>query len=545
MVAVALEAAGTVGPLDGTVPAAALVADLHPLARRGLFQVVYGLGAAAQFSGDAGMIAEGARLIDLAFAVAESSGIDVVPLRGQAAYERTMIGLARPHETLAPLEAGAAALESIGHPEAANLLAELADTHLRCGDAASAITVADAADDWARRTGNDLALPSAALVRAGAELLRDGPSEANDRALDAAWEGLVSSPRLRRAQPSVAGRIANAMLDHGDTGRAARWLDRGRARLGDLVQGPYQQLFVATVEERMRLQLTGGPAPLAGDDDLFAAQPAGRFERWATFAWDARRRGDDGPARHLIAVTGDLPPPWDERLGTGGPGTDAGEPAEPPVLVRLLCPEVRVERDGHTLATPSGHAGRLLAQLVIADGSVTVDAAIDDLWPDADAAAARNRLHQLLHRVRRTLGVGADGPLTVTDGVVRLDSRAVGSDVAALRSVDASDRAAALAAVRSYESDLCAAQFAYDDAFDDARWELSSRLHDLVTSLLAGDGARDPEVTAAVWDVWVRLSDEDRVGLALADALDRVGDTGRAAGIRDRVTGRPDPPSPG
>lgn len=541
LVEVALEAVALVGSVDQSASAAELVADRHPLARRGLFQVLYGLGAAAQFSGDAGMIAEGERLIDLAFRVAECSGLDVVPLRGQSAYERSLIGLAWPIDVLTPLEEGAAALESIGHPEAANLLVELADTHLRCTDAAAALAVAESAEDWARRTGNELAMPTAALVRAGAELLRDGPSAANDRALDAAWRGLVATPRLRRAQPSLAVRVANALLDHGDTERAAQWLERARTRFGDLVQSSYQQQFLASVEERMSIQLGHRPTPLAGDDDLFAAQPAGRLERWATFAWDARRRGDDRPARHLLATTDELPRPWSERLGAAA----SSVPAPSRTVVRLLCPEVRVERDGHTVATPTGHAGRLLAQLVLAEGALTVDAVVDDLWPEADPGVARNRLHQVLHRLRRTLNVAADGPITVTDGVLRLDGASIHSDVAALRSLDPSDRGAALEAVRSYASDLCAAQFAYDDAFDDARWELSSRLHDVAVALLAGDGARDPEITAAVWDAWVRLADEDRIGLVLADALERVGQDDRAAEIRDRVTGRPDPPSPG
>lgn len=543
-VSVALKALAHVGPVDGGVSPSEMVAGRHPLARRGLFQVLYGLGTAAQFSGDVAMVAEGERLIELAFRTAECSGIDAVPLRGQAAYERTLIGLDWPVEALVPLEAAVAAQESVGHPEAANLLVELADTHLRCGDAASALAVADAAEDWARRTGNDLALPGAALVRAGAELLRDGPSAANDAALDAAWQYLVASPRLRRAQPSLAFRIANSQLDHGDTDRAARWLERGRARLGDLVQTAYQEQFLVSVEERRDLQLGRGAAPLAGDDDRFAAQPAGRMERWATLAWDALRRGEDHPARHLLASSDPLPAPWAERLAPDAPAVPDA-PGGPLLWVRLLCPEARVERDGHTLATPTGHAGRLLALLVLSEGAVTVDAVVEDLWPDADPGAARNRLHQVLHRLRKTLDVAADGPLTVTDGVIRLDGTSVGSDVAALRSLVLSDRTAVLAAVRGYQSDLCAAQFAYDDAFDDARWELSSRLHDAVAALLAGDGATDPEVTAAAWDVWVRLADEDRIGLTLAAALERVGDIARAGEIRQRVTGTPGRPAPG
>ncbi|MEI6116476.1 MAG: hypothetical protein WCP99_18160 [Burkholderiales bacterium] len=73
-------------------------------------------------------------------------------------------------------------------------------------------------------------------------------------------------------------------------------------------------------------------------------------------------------------------------------------------------------------------AARLLALLVVADGALTIDAALDDLWPDADPAAARNRFHQVLHRLRRSLGIDAGELLTVVDGVIRLDRARVDAD---------------------------------------------------------------------------------------------------------------------
>jgi hypothetical protein len=345
--------------------------------------------------------------------------------------------------------------------------------------------------------------------------------------------------------PSLAVRVANAMLDHCDVDRATSWLARGRARMGDLVQGPYQQQFLASVEQRTAVQRGELLTPVVGDDELFDAQPAGRWERWATLAWDALREGDDGPARRLAEVAPTLPRPWAQRLGAASASASDESTPSSSLRVCLLCPEVRVQRDGHTVATPTGHVARLLARLVIAGGAMTVDAVVDDLWPDADPGAARNRLHQVLHRLRRILAVDADGPLTMTVGVVRLDTDVVRSDVAELRSIDPDDRDAALRVVRGYSSDLCAVQFGYDDAFSDARWELSSRLADVVDSLLAGSGAAQADVVAAVWDVWVRLEDEDRLGLSLAAALERVGEPARAAEIRSRITGRTDPPSPG
>ncbi|MFZ4519040.1 MAG: hypothetical protein ACOYOP_11665 [Microthrixaceae bacterium] len=544
LVRVALEALTDVGPVDGSLTAADLVRDRSALARRGLHQALYGLGAAATFSGDEALMAEGGRLQELALGVAERAGIDTVALRGQLAYERVGIALLPSSAAVASLEASVVALRSMGHPEAANHLAQLGDLHVRLGDATAALACVGSGRDWAERTGNHLVVASLDLVAGGARLVSEGPSAQLDDELADAWERFVASPRLRRAAPTVAIRFANAQLDHDDPGRAAVWLDRARTLLADRLQGGYQADYLQSVEERVRA--LGRPVPPAAVDlpERFTAQPAGLVEYAATRAWDLLRHGDDSLVADVLARFGDqLDPPWPQRLGLTAEG-DAGTPAEvvggPELVVRLMGPEVALARRSRPVPSPSGHAARLLAQLVLRDGVMTAEAAMEDLWPDTAPAAARNRFHQVLHRVRRALGVGADGPLTVTDGVVRLDPRVVGSDVAELRSLGGADlavpveRARAVALLAEVRSSLLAAQFAYDEALDEDRWDLDRRVVELAVDVLTA-GPDDPDVRAAVWGVWDRFPDRPELGEALRRTADDAGLGAEAERARRRL----------
>lgn len=533
VVQVALEALEPVGPLSGEVSAGELVSGRSGLARRGLFQVLYGLGAAAQFAGDPAMVAEGGRLQRLAFDVADRSGADTVAIRAQSAYERVAIGLESCSAAATLLEVGASSLRAAGHPDAANLYVELADIRLRMAQLEAASMALAAASDWAQQSANHLVSSSIALVDGVVTARRDGPSEVNDRQLSSAWSELIASPRLRRAAPGFAIRIANLMVDLDDLARAEAWLERARALIGPEVQRGYAEEFDRIVSGRLeRARRAGPPGPFPDVGNTLAAQPVGQWEYRLTLAWDWLRAGDPLPARAILeAPERELEPPWPERLA--GAGADAASSDRRPVI-RVLTPELRVELAGERTATPAGHAARLLTQLVVADGVITVDAVLDSLWPDADPASARNRFHQVLLRLRRGLGLAADGPITVVEGVVRLDRDAVTADLWDLRA-SAETRSERLRLLRTCEATVCSVQFAYDQALDDARWEVSRRLADLVTEVLDGDGVLDPEVRSVVLDLWDRLPDEDRIGLALADALDRCGQVDASEEIRIRI----------
>jgi hypothetical protein len=274
-------------------------------------------------------------------------------------------------------------------------------------------------------------------------------------------------------------------------------------------------------------------SPAARIDDRFAAQPAGAAEHAATVAWDRLRRGDTS----LVAEVRDrhgavLDPPWPRRLGFDD--TDAPQATGPEVVIEVLRPEVRLVRNGRAVSPPSGHAARLLVRLVSRDGVLAADAAIDDLWPDAPPSAARNRLHQVLHRTRRALGGDADGMLTLTDGVLRLDSSRCGSDVGELKALgsltldDPLGRARACALLDGVTSSLCAAQFAYDEALDDDRWDLDRRVVELAVALL--DAAPDDaEARRVVWGLWDRFPEQ----FALGEALEH---SARTAGLDHEAT---------
>jgi hypothetical protein len=508
MVSVALRALEGLPALTAEVGASDLVEGRSAMARRGLHQVLHGLGVAATFSGDPGTVSEGRRLCELGFAVGESAGLDTAPVRGQHAYERVMIGLDEPGEALAPMEVGIDALQSLGRPEAANQLVQLADLHGRLNRPEQGLALLDVAREWAERTGNDLAGPSIDLARAGLELLARGPSERSDAQLRDAWRAVLAAGRLRRAAPGFAVRIANGMLDHGDTERCARWLERAAAAVGGEVQRGYHAAYAEAVEQRRR-HLSGEIPllPLPDRDGLFAAQPAGWAEAACTIAWDHLRAGDPGPAREVAArLGGRVPEPWNARLAPALASTDPdgavapGPSAGPALYVRLLCPSLAVEREGRPVPAPSGHAARLLALLVAAGAPVGIDALVEDLWPGvaADGAAARNRFHQVVHRLRRSLGTGPDGPVRVEGGVAWLDPDGLGSDVADLRALGGGRPEALAALLEGIRSELCAAQFAYDDAFDETRWELSQRIVDASAALLSSGWPSGREVVAAL-----------------------------------------------
>ena len=229
-----------VGSVDAGVAVADLVSGRSALARRGLHLLLYSLGAAALFSGDAALIAEGRRLQELSLAVAERCNIDTVALRGQMTYEHVTLGLVRPSAAIGALDASVGALQARGHPEAANHLAQLADVHIRLDDPRSAGAAIEAGRDWAERTGNVLVQSSLGLVAAATELLRDGPTDTVNERLTRAWDTFTASPRLRRIAPGAAARFANVLLDFADTAAAQIWIDRGRAALAERLQGGYQ-----------------------------------------------------------------------------------------------------------------------------------------------------------------------------------------------------------------------------------------------------------------------------------------------------------------
>ncbi len=130
--------------------------------------------------------------------------------------------------------------------------------------------------------------------------------------------------------------------------------------------------------------------------------------------------------------------------------------ALPVVRVDVLGP-LRVEVDGDVVAVPGGRRRAVLVLLALAGGrTVTVDALVDALWPDAAPASGRQALHSHVSRLRGHLGPAAGRLATRPDGY-RLDVGDEHVDVGRARALlrtahGAADPAEAFALLRTAES---------------------------------------------------------------------------------------------
>lgn len=515
-----------------------IVRGLNAKARRGVFYALYSLGVASLYTGDGPTLREGLRLCNLAFVVATRAGIDPVVPRGQSAYERLLLGLEFPQPVSAALEASSSALRMARHPEAANHYVQLADTIRKLGDFDGARAALLEAGQCASDFNNALVVSSIEFLSRAIDCEQYGPTDQRDADLVAAWQALIASPRLRRAAASFAARVANVMLDHDAYERADRWLERGRAVLDDRIQTGYQRALIALVEKRGAFLCGATSAQVYSDAMKIAVpnveSPAGSWEFTVTRAWDRLRRGDRSEAQRLLRDTAsDLGPLWNARLRAGAPQNATAE-----VDFVLFASSLTVRRGDAPDLYPTGHAVRLLTWLVLRGGSATTDAVCELLWPATDADVARNRLHQLLLRIRRLVDCGKSSIVTVVDGAVMLRPEGVTSDVWRMRSASTLDVDTCIAIVNEYSAPMCSVQAAYDDALADDRMALSHRLADIVERLLLAPGLQHPGVRHAVEAAWIRLPEEDRIGRAYAVALERLGESARAQQVRDDVEAR-------
>jgi DNA-binding SARP family transcriptional activator len=172
-----------------------------------------------------------------------------------------------------------------------------------------------------------------------------------------------------------------------------------------------------------------------------------------------------------------------------------------------------------------GYPAKLLALLVASGGRLTVDAAIEGLWPDADLAVGRNRLHGILLRLRRTLGLPAGGPITCADDLVSLDRD--GPVV-----VDSWDleQATPWDAVAAYGDGVLTHQFAYDDTIEAHRRATRTAFLRTAAELLAApQTAPGPDTAVQLARQVGRVAPEDEPLCLLAvDVLARNGHAGEA-----------------
>jgi DNA-binding SARP family transcriptional activator len=244
-------------------------------------------------------------------------------------------------------------------------------------------------------------------------------------------------------------------------------------------------------------------------DDSIGAQPSTRWVRRLEAAVACRRLGDHARSQALIAdafaIThemgvADLPYRFEGRLlemldiGAGEAGTAAEAGPTDRYTVTMLG-GFAVRRGNTDVTPPAGHPSTLVKLLVLRK-HLTVDAVIDQLWPEADVDTGRARLRNTMNRLRTRSGAiveRRDDSIVLADGVVSDVDTFERAAAEALAAPDAQRIGSARQAIA-----LHAGQLLPGDMFDD--WAAGPRerlmrrylaLLDLVAAAAEADGALD------------------------------------------------------
>ena len=461
-------------------------------------------GHAQLFARERETVAHGRRLVAAALDLLDAAGQATTSLRGWSDYFEVLLFLRPADQALGPVRRAAHRL-ALEHSDAALRLAELATVEYFAGEHAAGRGTIEVARECADRTGNRVALAPLAAIEVALDVLDAGFDPDHARRFDDAWARLQAHPRLASFAALIAAEFGIVLVDQGRPDDARRYLELAERAL----DGTF---FGHTTSFRCR-RLRG-----------LLLQAEGRRDD-ARSLLDALRRdaAAEGRAALVDLVTDDL---------AGGRGRSSatrarrGQPV--PVRAHALAPELSVTVAGEGVPAPRGYPAKLLALLIASNGSLTVDAAIEGLWPGADPDVGRNRLHGVLLRLRRGLGLPADEPITCAEGVVRLErSHRLEIDSWEFETLAARTDSAELrnAAIAAYRSDFLSVQFAYDDTVAAYRRRLRRTFLDLATALLADppDGVDGDSLAALARRAWRTAPDDDGVCLAAVRTLVRLG----------------------
>jgi DNA-binding SARP family transcriptional activator len=413
-------------------------------------------GLALVFSDDGSVVERGRRLVGVALGLLDRAGRPTASIRAWFTYFEALVYLRSAADAVRPVRLAAHQLADAEHSDAAVRLAELATLEFLVDDHAAARRTIELARDHAERTGNRVALVPLSAIEVGLDAAADGASSEHERRLDDLVVQLLADPPLARFAGLIAAEFGVLLVRRGHVEAARRCLGRAERVLDD-------SLFTHVAELRCRrlralVQLDGG-SPDAGRAEL-----------------QALRRDAEAEGRCALVdlVVADL---------TRSTGCDR-PPGLSPLVVHVLGPELVVTADGEPVPSLRGYSAKLLALLVATDGSMTLDAAVEALWPGASIEAGRNRLHGVLLRLRRGLGLSPDGPVSCVDGMVRL-RRSPEVEVDAWEFARAASGPSKLEAIERYRGDVLTVQFAYDDTIELYRRELRRTFLRLARAVLA------------------------------------------------------------
>jgi DNA-binding SARP family transcriptional activator len=423
---------------------------------------IYGMALLVAPDGD--VVHRGRQLLAASIELLDRHGAGLSE-RIWSVYTEALLWLRTAEEAIVVVRPGARRLEQLDQFDAAVRLGELAILEYFAGDVAAARHTIEIARECADRTGNTIVEAPLDAIEAVLDVAADGLSTERVERFDAACARFVRHPRLIAFTSPFAAEMAMQLVWHGERVAARRYLEQAEAGRGTSIFTHIVSLNCGRVRGLL-LMAEGDVA--AGADLLENIRTTAAAERRTAIV--ERINADEA------------------RLRSGLTATPPARATDTAVIVRVLGPTLRVDIAGEPAPPPRGYPARLLALLVARGGVMTVDAAIEGLWPAADPDLGRNRLYGVLLRLRRGLGLPVDGPIRCIEGLVRLErSDALDIDSWAFdrAAVDAGrDPRLRLDAIDRYTGDVLSEQFAYDDVITGYRAQLRHRFLGLATAVL-------------------------------------------------------------
>jgi DNA-binding SARP family transcriptional activator len=470
---------------------------------------LYGLGLL--FAADWPTVERGRRLVAASFAVAGRVGRSVVSQQAWFLYVEALIYVRRAADVVPRITAAIRRLQEVGHGDAAVRLAELAVLQYSVGDHAAARSTVEIGMEWSDRTGYRIARPPLCAIDVALDVAEGGFTPERAARYDDVLVDMASQARLAFYVPAYAAEFGILLAARGAVSEAWRYLEQAEESVGSNL--------VAHLSSLRSRRLRGL---------LYIAD--GRPDEGRAVLEELRRDAVDERRAVLVERL-------DADLARRAHQVQTTRVAVVAVLVQVLGPQLTAAVDGEPVPSPRGYPAKLLALLVASGGVMTMDAAIEGLWPGADPDVGRNRLHGVLLRLRRSLGLPVTGPITCADGVVRLDRDGpVVVDSWEFEDAAGTGGPGSWDAVRRFPGEVLSHQFAYDDTIEAYRRELRSTFLRLASSLLADPpGGSDPEdVVAVAQRAWRLAPDDESLCLLAVDAL--LGH-GRTAEARELVRG--------
>jgi hypothetical protein len=432
---------------------------------------LYGLALLLGDDGEA--VARGRRLLAAAVQLIDGHRGNLSE-RLWVTYVETLLWLRPAADAVRVVRPGAHRMQELHQFDAALRLAELAVLEHLAGEDAQARHSIEVARDCADRSGHTMVGPPFDAIETVIDISGNGLTPERVRRFDRACDRLVAHPRFRRYTSLLAAELAVQLVRQAELPAARRYLERAEETADSSLFAHVAMLGCLRARGLVRLaegDTVGGTRQLAEVRATAAAEGRGAL---------VDRIDADLARLHAASAT-----------TAPAPAPDTATPAT--VGVQVLGPVMAITIAGEPAPAPRGYPAKLLALLIAADGIMTVDAAIEGLWPGADPDLGRNRLYGVLLRLRRGLGLPVDGPIACSDSLVRLRC---GDDF----TIDAwafeqavRRRGEPLATALGYTGDVLSEQFAYDDTVEAYRTQLRRTFLDVARTALRTEPTGDAD----------------------------------------------------